>query len=111
MKLSDIKGKRALAVAAEAMELADALSGDERVEAMLEDYRKSASDGTEAAWKVMCRHLPPLLRDERYADSIVSLLALANGVPQAEYEESGDLLADIRELLLEDSESLGFLSR
>ena len=109
MKLSDIKGKRALAVAAEAMELADALSGDERVEAMLEDYGKSSSDGT-AAWKVMCRHLPPLLRDERYADSIMSLLALAKGVPQAEYEESGDLLADIRELILEDSESLDFLS-
>lgn len=105
MKLSDIKGERSLDIIADAMELAEMVGDDDRFTAFVEEMKANKDD----AVHVMCKHVPSILRDERYKKRIVSILATAAGVPVEEYAESGPVVADLLELLTSDAESLGFL--
>lgn len=113
MKLSDIKGEKALDIMADAMELAELVGCDARFKALMDDMRAARDEDGEsvgsATWKAFCRNLPPILRDQRYKDRIVSILAAASGVTAEEYAVEGPVLADLFELLTSDSESLGFL--
>ena len=108
MKLSDIKGKRSLSVIADAMELAEMVGDDARFKALVDDLKEHKDDKSQL-WRVFCKHMPAILRDEAYADRIVSIMAAANGVTVDEYEEDGELLKDLFELVTSDSETLGFL--
>jgi hypothetical protein len=113
MKLEEIKGKKALEIMAEAMELAEQIRGDPRFGKMAEaisDAKQGGRLSDADAVRILFRHLPPLIRDERYADGIVRIMALAAGVPEAEYAEDGPILQDIVELLSSDAEALGFLA-
>lgn len=107
MRLSDIKGEKALDVMADAMELAEKMGEDGRVKALM-DALKDA-DGRDDAWRVFCHHVPPLLRDAEYKPRIISILASASGVTYEEYAEDGPVLFDLFELVTSDAESLGFL--
>ena len=107
MKLSDIRGRKALNVMADAMELAEMLAEDDRLKGLREDL-KAASDGGNKM-KLMSRFVP-IVRDSRYQDRLLSILAAASDTPLEEYEENGSVLADLVELLLSDSEMLGFLT-
>lgn len=109
MKLSDIRGERALDIMADAMELAELIGGDERFEAMRDDLKSHDGDRDEA-WRVLCRHLPAIIRDERYKERIISVLAAASGVTVEEYSENGEILLDLFELFTTDYEALGFLA-
>ena len=109
MKLSDIKGRRSLEIMADAMELAEIMSGDARLQAMMDDLKAMQESG-ETAWVVLCRHAPALLRDERYADRLISILAAASDMDVEEYERDGEVLKDLFELITTDAEALGFLS-
>lgn len=106
MRLSDIKGKRSLSIVADAMELAEMIGDDERFADMVDDFKKADKDGI---WRVFCKRMPPILREDRYADRVVSIMAAASGVTPEEYAEDGELLKDLFELLTTDSEALGFL--
>lgn len=107
MKLSDIRGERSLDVIADAMELAELIGGDDRYAKMTDELKEVGADG---AWKVLCRYLPSILRDDRYKKRVISILATASGVPYEEYAENGSILSDLSELLLSDSEAIGFLA-
>lgn len=109
MRLSDVKGEKALDIVADVMELAELIGGDERFTALADDM-KALNGDTEKAWKVMCRHLPAILRDEGYKRRIVSILAAAAGIDQELYAKEGPILSDLAELFLTDSEALGFLA-
>lgn len=107
MKLSDIKGERALDIMADAMELADALIADER----FADFAKALSEShgdRKALFSVLLKNLPQFIRDERYRERIISILAAANGVSYEEYAENGNTVEDIVGLLLSDSEAIRF---
>lgn len=106
MRLSDIKGKRSLSIVADAMELAELIGDDSRFEAIVGEVKNADKD---EVWRVFCKRLPPILRDDRYADRIVSIMAAASGVTPEEYAEDGEMLKDLFELLTTDSEALGFL--
>lgn len=108
MKLSDIRGEAALDVLADAMELAGMMAGDADFTAFMDDVR--ALEDKSQAWTVFCRRVPPILRNGRYRDRIISILARAGGVPVEEYAESGNVILDLFELLTSDSETLGFLA-
>lgn len=107
MKLSDIRGEKALDILADAMELAEIMADDGRVRDMMEDLKQQ--DGDTASVRVACRHLPAILKDERYKSRIVSIMAAASGVSYEEYAEGGPMIADLLELLTSDAETLGFL--
>ena len=109
MKLSDIRGEKALDIMADAMELAEVIGSDGRVKAMMDDMRAAQDGGDQDTWKVFCRHAPAILRDPEYKGRIVSIMASASGVTVEEYAEDGPMLADLFELLTSDAESLGFL--
>ena len=105
MRLSDIKGERALDVMADAMELADMMADDERVKAFLDAVREKGEE--ESSVRLLMRHLPPVIRDERYRPRIMSILAAASGMEPEEYAEMGNPVADIVGLLT-DNEATGF---
>ncbi len=105
MKLSDIKGENALGVVADAMELADLVADDDRFPELSAELKDCDED---AMWRVFCKHVPPILRDSRYQERLISILAAAAGVPYEEYAAEGPVLADLFELLTTDAESLGF---
>ena len=109
MRLSDIKGEGALDVLADAMELVDELSGDERFEAFVSSLREAKGD-RKATTSAFMRKLPPLIRDPKYKERVISILAAASGVTYEEYAESGSTLQDLAELFLTDSEALGFFA-
>ena len=110
MKLSDIKGEKSLDVMADAMELAELIADDKRFKALMDDMKDAQNEESSGElWRVFCRHLPHILRDERYKSRIVSILAAASGVTVEEYAENGPIIADCMELLSSDAESLGFL--
>lgn len=107
MKLSDIKGERSLDVIADAMELVDGLSGDERVEAFIDDLRAADGDG-QKVFMAFCRHLPQVVRENKR--QIVGILSAAAGMSAEEYAENGNVLGDLFGLLTEDDDLLGFLT-
>lgn len=107
MKLSDIKGEKALDILADAMGLAEIVADDERVKAMMDDLREQEENAARA--RVVFKHLPAIMKDERYKTRIVSIMAAAAGVPYEEYAEDGPMVADLLELLTSDAETLGFL--
>lgn len=113
MKLSDIKGQRSLDIIADAMELVDMMMDDERFKSLASSLKEARGEGGEvdmaSARTAILRGFPPLLRDKLYQERIVSIMAAAAGVTAEEYAESGEVLRDILELMLTDSESLGFL--
>lgn len=110
MKLSEIKGERSLDIIADAMELYDMLADDERVKTLMDDLRDARGDGAQnAIVRVFCRDVGPILRDDRYRERIMSLLAAASGVTPEEYSESGPVIKDLFELITSDAETLGFL--
>lgn len=110
MKLSDIKGEKSLDVMADAMELAELIADDKRFKALMDDMKDAQGEEPQGElWRVFCRHLPQILRDERYKTRIVSILAAASGVTFEEYAADGPIIADCIELLSSDAESLGFL--
>ena len=107
MKLSDIKGERSLDIIADAMELVEIMSDDERFQDLVQEIREG--DGDKAlAWRALCRKMPPILRDDQYRSRMMSILASAAGVPLDQYVEDGEVLKDIFELLTSDVEALGF---
>lgn len=110
MKLSDIKGRRAVTVMAQAMELADAMDEMGSLGSMVEEIGKLGDDSGNA-WKVMCKHLPKVLNDKRCSDLLLGLLATANGVPVEEYEQDGDVVGDLFSFVMSDWDALGFLSK
>ena len=110
MKLSDIKGRRSLAIMGLAMELVDRMDANGHLGAMLEEMGGLGGDSS-GAWRIMCKHLPPVLADEKCCDMLIELLALANDVPAEEYAESGDVIGDLFALVMSDWDSIGFLSR
>ena len=105
MKLSDIKGEKALDIMADAMELAEIIGDDKRVKAFADDLKDAGDD----KWKVFCKHIPAILRDPEYKSRIVSIMAAASGVTAEEYAAEGPMLQDLFELVTSDAESLGFL--
>lgn len=107
MKLSDIKGEKALDIMADAMELAEMAHGDGRVRALAEEL--GATEDRSETWRVFCKHVPALLRDQGYKARIVSIMAAAAGMEPEEYAAEGPMLQDVFELLTSDAESLGFL--
>ena len=109
MKLSDIKGRKSLSIIADAMELFCEVREDKAFADMVGEVKKHADD-KDAAGMAMAKYLPTLLRNDSYCDKLMSILASAKGCDLAEYEEDGNVLEDIMELFLEDSETLGFLS-
>lgn len=109
MRLSDIKGEKSLDIIADAMELAELIGSDERFTDMAQEM-KELDGKTEDAWRVLCRHLPAILRDGKYKKRIVSIFATASDSTYEEYAASGSILYDLSELLLTDSEALGFLA-
>lgn len=110
MRLSDIKGEKSLDVMADAMELAELIADDKRFKALMDDMKAAQGEEQQGElWRVFCRHLPQILRDERYKSRIVSILAAASGVTVEEYAADGPILFDCFELLTSDAESLGFL--
>ena len=106
MKLSEIKGERSLDVIADVMEFVDKVGDDERFKQFLEAYKEANGD-SDAVRRAFCTKLPPLIRD--YKDDLIAVLASASGVPKEEYAESGNVIGDVMELLLSDTETLGFL--
>lgn len=109
MKLSDIKGERSLDIIADAMELVEKLNGDERFGEMVAALKECKGD-QKAGTAALCKHLPPLLRDKTIKKAVVKFLASASGVTYKEYAENGAVLQDLMELLLSDSEAVGFLA-
>lgn len=110
MRLSDIKGEAALVIVADMMELVEMVADDERFEAFVGDIRSLGGDA-DGAWRVVCRRIPPLLREKRYRDRVMSILAACKGVPAEEYARDGDVLRDLFELVTSDSEAIGFLAQ
>lgn len=108
MKLSDIKGTRALDIIADVMELAELMSDDDDFKAFLDDLKGIDGDGDKAV-SVMLKRIPPLMRNAEYQRCIVSILASANEVTYEEYAENGNVIKDLLELLITDDDSLGFL--
>lgn len=111
MKLSDIRGEKALDIMADAMELADAMADDGRVKALMDDLvaAKGEDGKVRDGWRIFCKHFPAIFRDPEYKDRIMSIMAAASGVTVEEYAAEGPLLQDLFELLTSDAESLGFL--
>lgn len=107
MKFSDIRGRRSLEVMAEAMELVELMAGDKKLQGILDDIRQAEGN---SAWLVFCKHVPKILRQKKYADRIMRILAIATDTPIEEYEQNGEVLKDLFELVLSDSDTLGFLS-
>lgn len=104
--LENMKGERALDFLADAMALAEEIGSDKRFKSFAADIKKAGEDG---AWRVLCKYLPPILRDENYKSRILALLASIKGVPADEYAESGDVLADLYKLVTSEVGALGFL--
>jgi hypothetical protein len=104
MRLSDIRGKRSLDVVADAMDLVGSLKGDEHVREFVAAVRESEDDDRYMAF---CK-LAPVLRDPEIQDRIVSIVARAKGVDEAQFAEDGDILGELWELLTADSEALDF---
>ena len=112
MRLSDVKGEKTLDIMADAMELAAAIGDDERFAEFISALKAEVGDDGkvgDGAWRVFCKHVPPILRDKRYARGITSIMAAAAGVTYEEYAAEGPLLQDLFELLSSDAEALGFL--
>lgn len=108
MKLSDIRGERSLDIIADAMELIEMVADDDRFKDLVESLKGQDEDD---AWRVFCRKLPPILRDQEYRRPIVSILAAAADVPYDEYAQGGEVLKDLFELVTSDAEALGFFVR
>ena len=107
MKLSEIKGERSLDIIADVMELADLLGDDDRVKGFMEELKGADRDD---AWRLFCKRLPPVLRDQRYRRPVISLLATIAEVPYDEYAENGEVVKDIFELVTSDSDALAFFA-
>lgn len=105
MKLSDIRGEKALDIVADIMELVDAMADDDRVKSMVQELRVQGGDPS----RIICRHLPSILKDSGYKERIISVLAVASGVSYEDYASGGPLIMDLLELLTSDAETLGFL--
>lgn len=109
MRLSDIRGEKALDIMADAMELIDELGEDERFTAFVEAVRDAQGD-RDATMRAFMRKLPPILRDERYKRRVIAILAAASGTTYDDYAENGSTLQDLAELFLTDSAALGFFA-
>lgn len=109
MRLSDIRGEKALDIMADAMELIDELGGDERFEAFVGALREAQGD-RDATMRAFMRKLPPIIRDARYKKRVIAILAAASGTSYDDYAENGSTLQDLAELFLTDSAALGFFA-
>lgn len=109
MKLSDIRGEKSLDIMADVMELLDIMGEDGRFQAFIAALKESKGEGG-SAFRLFAKHLPPIIRDERYKKRIISVLAACADSTYEEYAENGAVLQDIVELFLSDSEALGFLA-
>lgn len=108
MKLSDIRGARALDIIADAMELAEVMADDPDFKAFGRDLKALADK--DDAWRVFCKHVPKMLRNKEYNGRIISILAAAADVPVEEYAKDGDVITDLFELITSDAGALGFLA-
>lgn len=107
MRLSDIRGERALDVLADFMLLAESLSDDEDFCAFVKALRESGADD---AWMAFCK-LAPVLRKPDVKKRIVAVIANAKQVDPEEFAESGDVLGELWELLTSDVAAMGFLAQ
>lgn len=107
MRLSDIKGKKAMTVMADILELADILADEPQFSAFM-DGLKHATGKTED-WRLFCA-VAPVMRNEAVQDKVVSIVAAAKGIPEEQAAEECDLVGEIVELLTSDIGSLGFFA-
>lgn len=107
MKLSDIKGERALDVMADAMELAGDMMDDGSFGEFAEAVKEAQGD-KQRLLAFLCRVLPKTIRAHKR--KVISIMAAIQGVDAEEYAKSGDVVSDVIELLTSDGEALGFLS-
>ena len=106
MKLSEIRGEKALDVMADAMDLAESLSDDESFKALVELIKGREGEGVpRGALSIIAK----LVRAHK--KEIVALMASAKGVTYEEYAEGGEVVADVVELLGSDASVFGFLSQ
>lgn len=104
MKLSEINGKRQMAVLADVLELAEFLSGRPELDEFFKTARESKDGQNTLA--ALCK-LSPLLRDGDVQDKLVAIVASAKGISLDEAEQC-NIVAEIVELLTSESDMLDF---
>jgi hypothetical protein len=88
------------------MELVEAMADEPAFQGFMEDRK---AEGAEA-WRLICRYAPKILRNGRYRERVISILAAIADVDQEEYAKTGNVIGDIKSLLTSDEEMLDFLS-
>lgn len=112
MKLSDIKGERAIDVIADLIDPILSIAEDKEASAMF--VREKLPEGMTVSEFVMLRirkSIPTLLRNHK--SEIVTILSTIEGVPYDEYTSSltmEKLILDIANLLTDDVFSTFFIS-
>lgn len=111
MRLSDIKGERAIEVIGELIDPIANIAEDKEASAIFQ--RKKLPEGMDAKAFVVARlrkGLPVLLR--KHKGDVVSILAALEGVTPAEYAETLDLGKVVKDLteLLTDKEFMAFFT-
>ena len=111
MRLSDIKGERAIEVIGELIDPIANIAEDKEASAIFQ--RKKLPEGMDAKTFVVARlrkGLPVLLK--KHKGDIVSILAALKGVTSAEYAATLDLRKVVKDLteLLTDEEFMAFFT-
>lgn len=101
MKLSDIKGERALDVIADIVPAVVDLSKNENVAAV---FNSRGSGSREDAMDLVRGFVPALVRDER--DKFVTIMSTIEGTTPEEYTENltmAKLISDVMDILTDDA--------
>jgi hypothetical protein len=89
MRLSEIKGDRALDVLADIIEPVTDMAQDPEVIALFKGVRKGGEDNKAYAMRQIKKHIPGLIRNHK--TSIVAILAALDGEDPHEYAEKLNL--------------------
>ena len=107
MKLSEIRGKKAMTVMADILELADMLAENPQFAEFMDGLRNAPSESRD--WRLFCA-LAPVMRDEAVQDKVVAIIASAKGMSEDEVAEGCDIIGELVELLTSDIGSVNFFA-
>lgn len=97
MKLSEIKGERALEVIADLIDPIATLAADEKVAALFKGEKRKDEDNKAYTIRQVKTHLPYLLK--KHKKSVIEIMAALEGVSATEYTANMNLLTLPKQLL------------
>lgn len=108
MILSELKGKRGLRTVGKLIAFAESMAGRPEFKAFADSVKDL--DGSNVAAVRALLKLGAMLDDDETCDRLARIVAYGLGEDEDEFAESGDVNAELMELLTKDVGSLGFLS-